>query len=89
MDYSAFEKGDGRMCTLFEEIAKESENKGREEGREKGREEGREEGRAEGIVKMGIKFQFSERGILDTLQEELDISLQRAQEYFSRFGKSV
>ena len=31
IDYSAFEKGDGTMCTLFEEIARESQNKGRDE----------------------------------------------------------
>ena len=28
IDYNAFEKGDGRMCTLFEEIARENELKG-------------------------------------------------------------
>ncbi len=28
IDYNAFEKGDGDMCTLFEEIAKENEAKG-------------------------------------------------------------
>lgn len=33
IDYHAFEKGDGRMCTLFEEIAKESESKGKAEGK--------------------------------------------------------
>ena len=33
LDYDAFEKGDGSMCTLFEEIARENEIKFREEGR--------------------------------------------------------
>ena len=33
LDYDAFEKGDGSMCTLFEEIASENEIKFREEGR--------------------------------------------------------
>jgi hypothetical protein len=28
IDYNAFEEGDGNMCTLFEEIAKENEVKG-------------------------------------------------------------
>ena len=28
LDYNAFEKGDGGMCTLFEKIAKENEAKG-------------------------------------------------------------
>ncbi len=37
LDYDAFEKGDGSMCTLFEEIARENEIKFREKGREEGR----------------------------------------------------
>ena len=36
IDYDAFGKGDGSMCTLFEEIAKENEIKGIEKGIEKG-----------------------------------------------------
>ena len=32
IDYNAFEKGDGDMCTLFDEIAKEGEIKGIEQG---------------------------------------------------------
>lgn len=39
IDYKSFEKGDGRMCTLFEEIAKESEDIGRAEGGAEGRAE--------------------------------------------------
>ena len=105
IDYNAFEKGDGRMCTLFEEIARESEDKGREEGRmvgreegraegrEEGRAEGREEGRAEGrlegraeeIVSMGLESNFPEKSILEILQKRLDITLQKATEYFKKF----
>lgn len=29
INYNSFEKGDGSMCTLFEEIAKENETRGR------------------------------------------------------------
>lgn len=32
LDYNAFGKGEGTMCTLFEEIATENRNKGLEKG---------------------------------------------------------
>ena len=71
IDYSAFEKGGGRMCTLFEELALENEKKGK----------------AEGIIETGLDVGLSEQDILERLQKKLDISLQKAQEYVSRFGK--
>lgn len=37
IDYNAFEKGDGRMCTLSEEIALENEKKGKAEGKAEGK----------------------------------------------------
>lgn len=77
IDYSAFEKGDGTMCTLFEEIARESQNKGREEGT------------AEEIISMGLESNFSENSILEILQNRLDITLQKATEYFKRFAGQV
>ncbi len=82
IDYSAFEKGDGKMCTLFEEIARTSEDKGRLEGRA----EGRLEGRAEEIISMGLESNFPENSILETLQNRLGITLQKATEYFRRFA---
>lgn len=36
IDYNAFEKGDGTMCTLFEEITKESEARGEAKGEARG-----------------------------------------------------
>ena len=42
--YNALEKGDGNMCTLFEEIAKES------------RAEGEAKGKATGIIMMLKKY---------------------------------
>lgn len=72
-------KGDGRMCTLFEEIARENETKGIEKGKT--------EGRAEEIIESGFEFGLSENDILGRLQSKLDISLQMAQEYLLRFGK--
>lgn len=79
IDYSVFEKGDGRMCTLFEEIAVENEKKGRAEGKA--------EGKAEGIIETGLEVGLSEQDILERLQKKLDISFQKAQEYFMQFGK--
>ena len=66
------------MCTLFEEITKES----RAEGEAKGKIEGKLEGEAKGIVEIGLDFGLSENDILIRLQMKLDISLRVAQEYF-------
>lgn len=71
IDYDAFEKGDGKMCTLFEEIAKENEEKVR----------------AEEIVETGYEFGIPEKDILNRLQAKLDVSLQKAQEYFNIYKK--
>ena len=61
------------MCTLFEEIAKESETKGE----------------ARGIVETGFDFGLSEDDILARLQSKLNVSLQMAQEYLKMFGKQT
>jgi hypothetical protein len=50
-------------------------------------EETRTEGRAEEIIAMGHEFGLSESDILTKLQEKLDISSQKAQEYLRQFGK--
>lgn len=81
INYNRFEKGDGNMCTLFEEIAKEN--------KEEGRAEGKTEGKAEGIIETGIECGLSETDILEKLQIKLNISLQNAQEYFKKFGKAT
>ena len=65
------------MCTLFEEIARENEIKGREEGR------------AVEIIETGYEFGLSEENILERLQKKLDVSLQRAREYLGKFGKQT
>ena len=71
--------------------AKRIKNEGREEGKAEGRAEGREEGivegKAAGIVETGVDFGLSDKEILDKLQIKLNISLQMAQEYFSKYGK--
>lgn len=73
LDYNAFERGDGGMCTLFEKIAKENELKGE----------------AKGIVETGYAFGVSEEEILKRLQQKLEISVSVAQEYLKIFGKHV
>ena len=77
LDYNAFEKGDGGMCTLFEKIAKESEPMGELKGE------------ARGIVETGYEFGASEADILKRLQQKLKISVQMAQEYLKMFGKQT
>ena len=47
------------------------------------------EGKAEGIIETGLDFGLSEYDILERLQKKLDISLQKAQEYFEMFGKQT
>ena len=77
IDYNAFEKGEVTMCTLFEEIAKESEAKGEARGK------------ALGIIESGYDFELSENDILVRLQDKLDISLKQAQEYMKLFKKQA
>ena len=74
IDYNALsKKGDFDMCTLFDEIAKENEVKGR----------------AVEIVETGFEFGLSENDILERLQKKLNLSLQMAQEYIKMFGKQT
>lgn len=77
LDYNAFEKGDGSMCTLFEKIAKENEAMGKLKGE------------AKGIVETGYEFGASETDILKRLQQKLEISVQMAQEFLNMFGKQT
>lgn len=80
MDYDMIAgKGSVDMCTVFEET--------RFEGRLEGRFEGKLEGRAEEIIETGHEFGLSEEEILIRLQKKLDVSLQKAQEYFKMFSK--
>ncbi len=69
--------------------AKRIKNEGIIEGRAEGREEGRAEGKAEGIVETGMDLGLSDKEILNRLQIKLNISLQVAQEYFSKYGKQT
>lgn len=71
------EEGDEpkNMCTVLEKV----ENRGRTEGRA--------EGRAEEIVEIGREMGFVEQEILARLQDRLNISAQKAWEYFQKYAK--
>ena len=75
LDYNSLTEGDGRMCTVFEEIAKESEALGEARGR------------ARGIIETGFELGLSENDILNRLQTKLNVSLQEAQEYLAVLKK--
>lgn len=80
IDYNSLSrKGGIDVCTLFEEIAKES--------RAEGEAKGRTEGEVKGIIETGVDFGLPENEILDRLQNKLNLSLQAAQEYIKIFGK--
>lgn len=49
-------------------------------------EEMRKDWKAEGIIETSLDFGLSENDILERLQEKLDVSLQKAQEYFAMFA---
>ncbi len=86
IDYNALSRrGDVDMCTLFDEIARENEKKGRIEGKA----EGKAEGEAKGIIEIGTEFGLSDNDILERLQSKLKVSIQKAQEYLEMFGKQT
>ena len=70
---------------IEQELAKELKQ-GIEQGIEQGLAEGKSEGQAKAMVEMGNEFGLSETDILERLQKKLDISLQKAKEYFQMFA---
>ena len=89
INYNSFKKGDSAMCTLFDEIKTEGRIEGKIEGRTEGRIEGKIEGRAQEIIDTGFEFSMSKKDILLRLQTKLDITLQKALEYFSLYEKKA
>ncbi len=82
MDYDLIQrKGDADMCRVFEET--------RKEGIAQGLAEGEKIGEAKGIIETGYEFGLSKDDILERLQNKLNISVQKAQEYMSMFGKQI
>lgn len=61
------------MWTVFEETQIE------------GRIQGINEGRIKGIIEMGLECGLSEEDILEKLQQKLNVSWQKAQEYFQKY----
>ena len=64
-------------------------NEKKEEGRLEGHLEGRLEGAAEEIVETGFEFAMPKEDIIRRLQSKLDISIQKATEYFNRYGRQT
>lgn len=62
------------MWTVFEETQNE------------GRIQGINEGRIKGIIEMGLECGLSEEDILEKLQQKLNVSWQKAQEYFHKYA---
>ena len=52
-------------------------------------EETRLEGEAKGIIETGYEFGLSDKDVLERLQNKLNVSLQKAQEYIGMFGKQT
>ncbi len=81
--FKTVEKGEERydMCKAFEDM--------RQEGIDIGMERGIREGKAEGIIETGIELGLTKDDIVQRLQNKLDVSLQKAQEYFEMFEKQM
>lgn len=62
---------------------------GIEQGRAEGIEQGIEQGIAKGIIETALEFGLSESAILEKLQQKMNVSLEKAQEYFAMFGKQL
>lgn len=52
-------------------------------------EETKNEGRITGIIEMGLEVGLSEEDIMEKLQHKLNVSRQKAQEYFQKFLAEV
>ena len=70
-------------CTLFDEIAKESEAIGEARGEARGE----VRGEARGIIETGYDYKIPENDILKRLQNKLNISVKQAEEYLNMFKK--
>lgn len=81
------------MCKAIEDMMNDSRNLGITEGKNLGIVQGRSlgiiEGEAKGIIETGSEFGISKEDILERLQKKLNISIEKAQEYFALFGQKT
>lgn len=70
-------QGDGDMCSVFDEIAQENKQLGKEEGR------------AAEITEMGIEFGLAENDIVERIISKLKISRDKAQSYYNAYSKNI
>ncbi|MCM1184926.1 MAG: Rpn family recombination-promoting nuclease/putative transposase [Lachnoclostridium sp.] len=76
-EYRNEEEGGYSMCLAVDEM--------RKEWKEEGIAEGIEKGKAEGIIETGFDFGLSESDILEKLQQKMQISVEKAQEYLNLY----
>ncbi|MCM1187091.1 MAG: Rpn family recombination-promoting nuclease/putative transposase [Lachnoclostridium sp.] len=84
-EYKNEEEGGYSMCLAMDEMRKEWKEEGIAEGIEKGIEKGMEKGTAKGIIETGFDFGLSESDILEKLQQKMQISVEKAQEYLNLY----
>ncbi|MCM1220208.1 MAG: hypothetical protein NC251_13850 [Lachnoclostridium sp.] len=80
-EYKNEEEGGYSMCLAVDEMRKEW----KEEGIAGGMEKGMEKGTAKGIIETGFDFGLSESDILEKLQQKMQISVEKAQEYLNMY----
>lgn len=76
------------MWSVFEEVAKEGEERGEARGIAKGEARGIAKGKAAGIIDTCHELGIPDEDILTRLQSKLNISVQAAQEYLQMFGQT-
>ena len=82
------EEGRTDMWSVFEEVAKEGEERGEACGIAKGEARGIAKGKAAGIIDTCHELGIPDEDILTRLQSKLNISVQAAQEYLQMFGQT-
>ena len=82
------QEGRTNMWSVFEEVAKEGEERGEARGIAKGEARGIAKGKAAGIIDTCHELGIPDEDILTRLQSKLNISVQVAQEYLQMFGQT-
>jgi hypothetical protein len=69
------------MCNLSKGVTERAEARGEARGEVKGE--------AKGIINTSIRLGVPESDIIKNLQEDLNVTLKQAQEYFKMYGKKT